>query len=84
MGYLKMSTWDDRRLSDSCISTVNVYVEGRNDELPLGSKGVRSAIVAINATNCVTGKLRITDWYKNHMQWPYDEIDNIVSWQIFF
>ena len=56
MGSLTMSTWDDRRLRDCCISAADVYREGINNKLHPGYKRVRRAIVAITVTNCVAGK----------------------------
>ena len=83
MGYLTMSTWDDRRLSDSCISTGDVYGERISNELPPGSKGVRGAILIINVTNCVAGKLVFYSTVVSHFNYvlyfPVHTKDNMPT-----
>ena len=56
MGYVTMTTTDDHRWSDSYVSTGDLYGQATN--LPPASKGVRGAIVAINVTMCIAGKLK--------------------------
>ena len=60
-----MSTTDIHRLSDSCISTVDIYGESernRNELLP-ESRGVRGAMVLINVINCIAGKWEWDTFY---------------------
>ena len=61
MGYVTMTTTDAHRLSDPYVSTDDSY--GEATSLPPGSKGVRGAIVAINLTNCITGKYKQKFWF---------------------
>ena len=71
MGYLTMSTSDDRRLSDSCISTADVYRESISNELAAGYKGVRGTIMIINVTNCVAGKYEVYSTVVFHTKYVF-------------